>query len=747
MTVTYDGTTLTQGTDYSVEYSDNTNAGTATATIQGSGDYSGTVVKEFTINKATRSSGQTLSLNYGQTSSTLSIGGNTITSGNCYSANTSVATIANGKITATGVGTTTVYYYIGDKSISGYENYDYLSYTVTVSKADQTVYGVGNVTVTYTGTAQLATPQTTATDSVTYTYSSNKTSVATVSSSGLVTAKGVGEATITITASSTTNYNSGSMSIKVTVTQLGQTLSLSTQGSTNIYVGGTSTWKVTSSGDGTVVYSTSDSSIATVSSSGVVTGLKPGIVTLYVEANSSTNYSAASKTAIASIAVAPGATSSLSVANDSSGVKITWAKVDGVTGYLVQRSTSSNGTYSNIAQITSASTVMYTDTNVSSGTTYYYKIAAYYTASAGTLLGQASSAKGITYVAKASVSSVANASSGVTVSWSKVTGAAGYYVYRGSTLVKTITSGSTLSYTDTGVSSGTTYTYYVTAYSGSTSGAKSDGASIKYLAKGTVSKVANTSTGVKVTWKKVSGAGGYYIYRGDTLVKTVTSGSTTSWTDTGVTSGKSYKYYVTAYSGSTTGVKSDAKSARYVARATISSVENVSKGVKVTWGKVTGAKGYYVYRGSTKVATIKKNSTVTYTDTAVKSKNGTSYTYYVVAYYNSTWKAVKSAGAKTVRLTAVSISSLKNSSSKAMTVKYKKNSKATGYQIQYSTSKKFTTKTTKTVTVSKNSKVTQKITKLTKNKTYYVRVRAYKTKSGVKYYSAYSSTKTVKIKK
>ncbi|MCC8168500.1 MAG: fibronectin type III domain-containing protein, partial [Clostridiales bacterium] len=90
---------------------------------------------------------------------------------------------------------------------------------------------------------------------------------------------------------------------------------------------------------------------------------------------------------------------------------------------------------------------------------------------------------------------------------------------------------------------------------------------------------------------------------------------------------------------------------------------------------------------------------------------------------------------------------LKKSSSKAMTVKWKTNSKATGYQIQYSTSKKFTTKTTKTVTVSKNSKVTQKITKLTKNKTYYVRVRAYKTKSGVKYYSAYSSTKTVKIKK
>ena len=42
--------TLVEGTDYTVSYSNNVNAGTATATITGIGDYSGTVPASFTIN-------------------------------------------------------------------------------------------------------------------------------------------------------------------------------------------------------------------------------------------------------------------------------------------------------------------------------------------------------------------------------------------------------------------------------------------------------------------------------------------------------------------------------------------------------------------------------------------------------------------------------------------------------------------------------------------------------------------------
>ncbi len=51
--VTYFGETLEEGTDYTVEYSDNVNAGTATVTVSGIGDYCGIGTAFFEIGKAT----------------------------------------------------------------------------------------------------------------------------------------------------------------------------------------------------------------------------------------------------------------------------------------------------------------------------------------------------------------------------------------------------------------------------------------------------------------------------------------------------------------------------------------------------------------------------------------------------------------------------------------------------------------------------------------------------------------------
>lgn len=78
---------------------------------------------------------------------------------------------------------------------------------------------------------------------------------------------------------------------------------------------------------------------------------------------------------------------------------------------------------------------------------------------------------------------------------------------------------------------------------------------------------------------------------------------------------------------------------------------------------------------------------------------------------------------------------------KKATVKWKKISGVKGYRVQYSTSKKFKSK--KTVTVKKNTK---KITGLKKKKTYYFRVRAYKSSSGNTYYGNWSNVKKAKVK-
>ncbi|MBR1693652.1 MAG: fibronectin type III domain-containing protein, partial [Lachnospiraceae bacterium] len=90
------------------------------------------------------------------------------------------------------------------------------------------------------------------------------------------------------------------------------------------------------------------------------------------------------------------------------------------------------------------------------------------------------------------------------------------------------------------------------------------------------------------------------------------------------------------------------------------------------------------------------------------------------------------------------ISSVKNSKKKTIVAKWKKVKGAKGYEVQYALNKKFTK--------SKKSKTTGKLTltvkKLKKGKTYYVRVRAYKTDgNGNKVYGKWSAIKKVKVKK
>ena len=110
----------------------------------------------------------------------------------------------------------------------------------------------------------------------------------------------------------------------------------------------------------------------------------------------------------------------------------------------------------------------------------------------------------------------------------------------------------------------------------------------------------------------------------------------------------------------------------------------------------------------------------------------------------SNWSAKKSV--KIVQNpNPVSISTLTNVSGKKMTVTWKKISKAHGYRIQYSTSSDFSSP--KMVTIEGANTTSKTITGLTKGKTYYVRIRTYRTVSGTTYWSKWSAAKSVKITK
>ena len=93
---------------------------------------------------------------------------------------------------------------------------------------------------------------------------------------------------------------------------------------------------------------------------------------------------------------------------------------------------------------------------------------------------------------------------------------------------------------------------------------------------------------------------------------------------------------------------------------------------------------------------------------------------------------------------ATTVTSLK-AGTKSITVNLEKNTtQVTGYQIQYSTDMNFKNAKTKTITSSSTVKTT--LSSLSSGKTYYVRVRTYKTVNDVKYYSGWSAYRYVKTK-
>ena len=109
----------------------------------------------------------------------------------------------------------------------------------------------------------------------------------------------------------------------------------------------------------------------------------------------------------------------------------------------------------------------------------------------------------------------------------------------------------------------------------------------------------------------------------------------------------------------------------------------------------------------------------------------------------STTKAASKS--KTKKPKKTSISKIK-AQKKGFKVTWKKVSNAKGYQVKYSTSKKFTKKTSKTATVKKATTTSKTVKDLKKKKTYYVKVRSYKTVNGKKVYSDWSNVKKVKTK-
>lgn len=162
------------------------------------------------------------------------------------------------------------------------------------------------------------------------------------------------------------------------------------------------------------------------------------------------------------------------------------------------------------------------------------------------------------------------------------------------------------------------------------------------------------------------------------------------------------------------------------------------KNKKVSLGAKTNGGGTLSYKSSNKkVATINTKGKLT-----IKSFGKTVIT--VTAAANGNY--LKTTKKFTIRVVPnkVTLSKVTSTAKKTITSKWKKEKNASGYQMYISTKKNFKKETYERTY--KKSNTSAKLTGLKKGRTYYVKIRAYKTVKGKKYYGPWSTVKKVKIK-
>ena len=329
--------------------------------------------------------------------------------------------------------------------------------------------------------------------------------------------------------------------------------------------------------------------------------------------------------------------------NDSQGrPTLKWNAVTGAAKYEVYRARSMNGDY--IKYSTQTSTGYTNSAYLTSGSMYYYKVRAL---DANGTAGPWSDVVAVTCRLGLTAPSVTggNDSQGrPTLKWNAVTGAAKYEVYRARSkdgdYIKYSTQTST-GYTNSAyLTSGSTYYYKVRALDANgTAGPWSDVVAVTCrlgLTAPTVTGGNDAQGRPTLTWKAVTGAAKYEVYRarsrsGEYIKYSTVTG--TSYTNTSyIENGNTYYYKVRALDANgTAGPWSDvvAVTCRLGLTAPTVTGGNDSQGrPTLKWDKVAGAAKYEVYRSYSQNGNYSKYSTQTSTGYTNSSYLTSGSTYY-----------------------------------------------------------------------------------------------------------------------
>ncbi|MDD6830251.1 MAG: leucine-rich repeat protein [Firmicutes bacterium] len=258
----------------------------------------------------------------------------------------------------------------------------------------------------------------------------------------------------------------------------------------------------------------------------------------------------------------------LKITTSSGKPKVYWNEVDGAVKYWLYRST--DGVKFNYYDTTTSTN--YTNRSTTIGTTYYYKVKAI---DANDARSEFSVVKSIMCKPAAPTVSINRSNGKPKLSWKSVSGAKKYWVYRSTDgkNFKYWDSTTKTNYTNKGAASGTKYYYRVKAVAivnGNNVASANSNTKNLITTLATPSVSITTSGGKpKLTWKAVTGADKYYIYRSTDgkNFKYWESTTKTSYINTGAKRNTRYYYKVKAVCAANSNANS-ARSASVSIKAT-----------------------------------------------------------------------------------------------------------------------------------------------------------------------------------
>lgn len=369
--------------------------------------------------------------------------------------------------------------------------------------------------------------------------------------------------------------------------------------------------------------------------------------------------------------------------------------------------------------------------------------------------------------------------SSIKLAWNKVD-CDGYEITRYSTgskkyvKIADINNADTTTYTDSGRTSGCYYKYKIRAYK-VVDGVKvysEESNIVKATAKpqAPALKAGNIdSDSISMSWNAIGRASGYEVYRKDANsedYKLVKDLNATTYTDKGLAKGTEYSYKVKSYRV-VDGVKvysgdSNSISDKIKDSFKLNLEKTTRNSVEFSWDKIKDATGYEILRYSTaskKYVVIDdidfdklsdedreaSEEAEVYSYLDQEKTSATIYNYQVKAYNKVDGKKVYLKESEKLKATTTPLTpnvTVKSSSKKTARLSWTNcSTRATGYKVYMATSKNGTYKLVKTTTAKSFTKYY-----LTSGKTYYFKVRAYRTVDGKNIYGDYSTIKSIRVK-